>query len=60
MKADFKLDPALKTWLDNVIIPTLLQEYVGSVQIHVHKTLASNAEPGVVSISKVQDRKEAS
>ena len=60
MKADFKLDPTLKTWLDSVIIPTLLQEYVQSVQIHVQKPLASNAKPGVVSVSEVLDRKEAS
>ena len=60
MKATSKLDPALKSWLDNVIIPTLLQEYIRSVQIHVHKALASSQAPGVVSISEVIDRKEAS
>jgi hypothetical protein len=28
MKPTTKLDPALKGWLDNVIIPVLLQEYL--------------------------------
>ena len=37
------LDPALRTWVDNCIVPILVKDYLASLQ--VAKELAPAAEP---------------
>ena len=54
-----KLDPALKDWLDNVIIPALLQEYLRQLPSENQKNLALPSKRGVVSVSEILERKEA-
>ena len=38
-----KLDPALRSWVDNCIVPNLVKEYLDSLQ--GKKRLAAGAEP---------------
>jgi hypothetical protein len=59
MKPTTKLDPALKGWLDNVIIPVLLQEYLRQLPSENQKNLALPSKRGVVSVSEILERKEA-
>ena len=59
MKPTTKLDPALKGWLDNVIIPALLQEYLRQLPSENQKNLALPLKRGVVSVSEILERKEA-
>jgi hypothetical protein len=39
-----RLDPALKSWLDNVIIPALVREYVAEVEKHNRFAMAGGSE----------------
>jgi len=59
MKPTTKPDPALKGWLDNVIIPALLQEYLRQLPSENQKNLALTSTRGVVSVSEILERKEA-
>jgi len=59
MKPGTKLDSTLKSWLDNVIIPTLLQEYLRQLPTENQKPVALTSSPGVVSISEILECKEA-
>lgn len=47
------LDPALKSWLDNVIIPALLREYLELVRAENRKALAIDSNPSVLSLSDI-------
>jgi hypothetical protein len=40
-------NPALKSWLDNVIVPALVREYVA--ELHNKSGIARTAEPGLES-----------
>lgn len=46
-KRPHKLDPALKSWLDNVIIPALVREYLA--EIEKQNRLATNGGSEVTS-----------
>jgi hypothetical protein len=59
MKAPSKLDPALKSWLDNVIIPALLREYLHQLRSENRKELAIDSRPSVVSLSEITKGKGA-
>ncbi len=59
MKPTTQLDSALKSWLDNVIIPALLQEYLRQLPAENQKNLALTSRRGVVSVSEMLERKEA-
>lgn len=59
MKPATKLDSALKSWLDNVIIPALLQEYLRQLRTENQKEVALNLTPGVLSVSERIASKEA-
>ena len=50
MKPAAKLDSALKSWLDNVIIPALLQEYLRTLATESQKEVALNLTAGVLSV----------
>jgi hypothetical protein len=39
-----RLDPALKSWLDNVIIPALVREYVAETEKHNRLARAGGSE----------------
>lgn len=52
----YLLDPALKSWLDNVIIPALLREYVELVRAENRKALAIDSNPSVLSLSDIAKR----
>ena len=60
MKQTVKLDPALKSWLDNVIIPALLREYLQQLRVEDRKGLAMDSRAGVVSLSGITESKGAS
>jgi hypothetical protein len=32
MERDAKIDPALKAWLDNVLVPVMVREYLASAR----------------------------
>jgi hypothetical protein len=53
MKPAQQLDPNLKAWLDNVIIPALLREYLTELQ--AQNALAFHRDPGVVSVSESEE-----
>ena len=57
--ADYKTRPCTKSWLDNVIIPALLQEYLRQLPSENQKNLALPLKRGVVSVSEILERKEA-
>lgn len=59
MKPTTQLDRTLKSWLDNVIIPALLQEYLRQLPSENQKNLALTSRRGVVSVSEIPQRKEA-
>jgi hypothetical protein len=59
MKPTVKLDPALKSWLDNVVIPALLQEYLQRLRAEDRKELAMDSRAGVVSPSGIIESKGA-
>jgi len=59
IKPTTKLDPALKSWLDNVIIPALLRDYLRRLSPENQKNLALTSRRGVVSVSEPLERKEA-
>lgn len=59
MKHAVKLDPALKSWLDNVIIPALLREYLQQLRAEDRKELAMDSRAGVVSLSGITESKGA-
>jgi hypothetical protein len=50
------LDPALKNWLDNVVIPALLREYLEQVRAASRKALAIDSNPSVLSLSDIGKR----
>lgn len=50
------LDPALKSWLDNVIIPALLREYLEHLRAESRKSLAIDSNPSVLSLSDIAKR----
>ena len=50
------LDPALKSWLDNVVIPALLREYLELVRAESRKALAIDSGPSVLSLSDIAKR----
>lgn len=54
-----KLDPALKSWLDNVIIPALLREYLQQLRSENRKELAIDSRPSVPSLSEIATSKGA-
>ena len=39
-----RLDPALKSWLDNVIIPALVREYVAETEKHNRLAMDGGSE----------------
>jgi hypothetical protein len=39
-----RLDPALKSWLDNVIIPALVREYVAETEKHNRLAMTGGSE----------------
>jgi hypothetical protein len=39
-----RLDPALKSWLDNVIIPALVREYVAETEKHNRLAMTGDSE----------------
>lgn len=39
-----KLDPALKSWMDNVIIPALVREYLAELEKRNRLATAGNSE----------------
>jgi len=59
MKQAVKLDPALKSWLDNVIIPALLRQYLQQLHGEDRKGLAMDSRAGVVSLSGITESKGA-
>ena len=59
MKPATKLDPALKSWLDNVIIPALLGEYLRQLRTEDQKNLALDSIASVVSLSEIIEGKGA-
>ncbi|MGH9739599.1 MAG: hypothetical protein ACRD4X_13595 [Candidatus Acidiferrales bacterium] len=59
MKHAVKLDPALKSWLDNVIMPALLREYLQQLRAEDRKELAMDSRAGVVSLSGITESKGA-
>jgi hypothetical protein len=59
MKQAVKLDPALKSWLDIVIIPALLREYLQQLHGEDRKGLAMDSRAGVVSLSGITESKGA-
>ena len=59
MKSAIQLDPVLKSWLDNVIIPALLREYLSELRARREKEVASDSDCRLVSISETPKSKEA-
>jgi hypothetical protein len=59
IKQSVKLDPALKSWLDNVIIPALLREYLQQLRTEDRKGIAIDSRRGVVSLSGITESKGA-
>jgi hypothetical protein len=59
MKPTIKLDVALKSWLDDVIIPALLREYLRQLPTENEKQVALNSASGVVSVLEITECKEA-
>lgn len=59
MKPTIQLDPALKSWLDNVIIPALLREYLLQFRKEPQKEVASDSSCTVVSILRQTEPTEA-
>ncbi len=59
MKPTIKLDVALKSWLDDVIIPALLREYLRQLPTKNEKQVALNSNSGVVSVLEITECKEA-
>jgi len=53
MKPVTKLEPGLKNWLANVIIPALIREYLAEMQ--EQSKLAFLRDHGVVSISEPEE-----
>jgi hypothetical protein len=43
-KRSVKLDPALKSWLDNVIIPALVREYIAETEKHNRLAMTGGSE----------------
>lgn len=43
-KRPVKLDPALRSWLDNVIIPALVREYVAEIEQRNRLATTSGSE----------------
>ncbi len=43
-KRPHKLDPALKSWLDNVIIPALVREYLAEIEKRNRLAMTSGSE----------------
>lgn len=39
-----RLDPALKSWLDNVVIPALVREYVAETEKHNRLAMTGGSE----------------
>jgi hypothetical protein len=58
MKPTIKLDVALKSWLDDVIIPALLREYLRQLPTENEKQVALNSSSGVVSVLEITECKE--
>ena len=58
MKPTIKLDVALKSWLDDVIIPALLREYLRQLPTENEKQVALNLNSGVVSVLEITECKE--
>jgi len=50
MDEQLQLDPALKSWLDNVIVPALVQEYL--TEMRLGKKFASGIEGELKSAIK--------
>lgn len=50
MKATPKIAPGLKDWIDNVIVPALVREYVAEIQQQNKLALTDNAP--VLSVSE--------
>jgi hypothetical protein len=59
MKPTIQLNPALKSWLDNVIIPALLREYLLQLRKEPQKVVASDLRSTVVSVLRQTEHKEA-
>jgi hypothetical protein len=59
MKPTIKLDVALKSWLDGVIIPALLREYLRQLPTENEKQVALNSNSGVLSVLEITECKEA-
>ncbi len=51
MDEQLQLDPALKSWLDNAIVPALVQEYL--TEMRLGKKFASGVEGELKSAVKV-------
>jgi len=51
MDEQLQLDPALKSWLDNAIVPALVQEYL--TEMRLGKKFASGVEGELESAVKV-------
>lgn len=39
-----RLDPALKSWLDTVIIPALVREYIAEIEKHNRLAMTGDSE----------------
>ena len=56
VKSSAQISPALKSWLDNVIVPALVKEYMAELQ---RNEFASRSECGLESRVKVESKSEA-
>jgi hypothetical protein len=56
MKLSEQISPALKSWLDNVIVPALVKAYVGDVEWR--NGIASVSTLGIKSLPKADPSSE--
>jgi hypothetical protein len=56
MKLSEQIGPALKSWLDNVIVPALVKEYL--TELHLKNEIASPSKLGIESPIKTDPSSE--
>jgi hypothetical protein len=56
MKLSEQISPALKSWLDNVIVPALVRAYVAEMERK--NGIASACKPGIESLLKADPSSE--
>lgn len=42
-----RIDPEIKSWIDNVLVPALVDEFLSTADLPTEKSVARSSRPGV-------------